>query len=266
MFFLGVFPGILFAIFLVYYSRRNSIFFWKKPKGSSYVQTDTESSSCFSFFTSSSSSSIFCVDQCSLLSSKLDCCACFKNLFSCFDRFKPQTDVTEISVDRPKITIEKKGLNFTTNEHVKNNFASYRSRVLSLQKGVFGYGRDDKRSSKVVGNETEPVMTTIPKITVDEAPNQKNKIYEKNVKGLKVDVNIKRVDIENSPSTASTYCASADIITESSSAEIENYSVKTIKEKLLLNLPANNSTDVRFQTGSKSPKHLSPNLHLNRKT
>lgn len=165
---------------------------------------------------------------------------------------------------RSKLDITKTGLISTTNEHVTNNFASYRARVYSLRKsGFFGGSKDDKRTSKLLESnntaDSSDSRRNVPSIYVEHAP-IKGKMFEKNVKGLKVDTSM-RNDYSDNISTASTYCGvtpeTSDIALVNEDIPTGVVSVKALREKLVSNTRSNSSNGGNHSNnGSSDSGHL----------
>lgn len=247
--------------------------FWKKPKGSAYVQNQPKhslfccstSSPCLGFGRSNSGGST-CMPWCTPKDVET----------SNLDKSNPQK--------RSKLDITKTGLISTTNEHVTNNFASYRARVYSVRKsGFFGGSKDDKRASKMLDpNNTADSSNNrnVPSIYVEHMP-VKGKMFEKNVKGLKVDTSI-RNDYSDNISTASTYCGvtpeTSDIALVNEDMPTGVVSVKALREKLVSNTRSTSSNGNRNHSNnsssdsvghlsvqSKTPNNLTPRMFNTRK-
>lgn len=263
--------------------------FWKKPKGSAYVQKQpslfccSTSSPCLGFG-SSNSGGPSCMPWCSPKDNEPTNSEGSTCMPWCIPKDE-QTNNLDIKTPqkRSKLDITTTGLVSTTNEHVTNNFASYRARVYSLRKsGFFGGSKDDKSASKLLDSNKTPEsfesLSNMPSIYVEHAP-VKGKMFEKNVKGLKVDTSI-RNDYSDSISTASTYCGvtpeTSDIALVSEDMPTGVVSVKALREKLVSNTRStssnggNHSNKVLFESGhltvqTKTPNSLTPQMFNTRK-
>lgn len=140
---------------IVYKFYRSDKTWWQKPEAFSYVKNST--SKCCAFF------------KCGVGELKQDCSS---GLNSNHNTSKDITNnVNKINsaecevfirnngsnMKSEKPNIVKGGLISTTNEHVQNNFAFYKSRVLSIRRSSLFSRKDDKRSSKNIPNISSAV-------------------------------------------------------------------------------------------------------------
>lgn len=174
--------AIIFIIVCKYY-RNDKAVWWQKSEALSYVKNST--SKCCAFFT------------CGVGDTKPDCSSCYNSTSNHNNSKNITNNVKKINTAECEVFIRngesktvtekpnivKGGLISTTNEHVQNNFAFYKSRVLSIRRSSLFSRKDEKRSSKNITNisstvANQPVIHSNIAREINEIPSTSNNLKQ----------------------------------------------------------------------------------------